>query len=313
MPTDAGRIASLLARAEPRLRRQFLQAIVAMKEEGSLSSLAELLAAGRMEEALASVEAAIGRFATSTNAVFINAGESTAGFIGGALGTIIDFDQVNERAVNIMRANRFRLVQQFTQEQVRATRTALVDGITRGLNPTAQATNFRASLGLTQNQVKAVGNFRSMLENNSSESLTRALRDRRFDSTIRGAINSGDPLTKPQIDRMVVRYEQRSLIRRSESIARTESLRAVHEANDEMFNQAFEEGSLDPKEVTRAWQTAKDERVRGSHATMLGQERKVGEPFESGFGNLLRFPGDASAPAEEVIECRCAVTNRIAA
>ena len=310
---DFGRLEALINRAEPRLRRAFVQAVVLLREEGSLASVAELIAAGRIEEALALLEGAMTRFATATNAVLINAGESTATFVGGALGTIIDFDQVNERAVALMRANRFRLVQEFTQEQVLATREALVDGITRGLNPRAQALNFRSSLGLTQRQQQAVINFRRLLEENSSEVLTRALRDRRFDSTVLRAIESGDPLTRAQIDRMVERYNTRSIALRSETIARTESLRAVHEGNDEMFAQALERGDLSPQEVTQAWMTAQDALVRDTHDVMHGQERPIGEPFETGDGDLLRFPGDSLAPAHEVILCRCALTNRIAA
>ena len=311
MPTDVGRLNALIDRAEPRLRRAFLQAVLQMKEEATLPQLAELIAAGRTEEALATLEAAVGRFANSTNAVLINAGESTATFIGGALGTIIDFDQVNERAVANMRANRFRLVTQFTQEQVVATREALTEGIIRGLNPRQQARAFRASLGLTESQVGAVNNFRRLLEENSSETLTRQLRDRRFDSTIRRAVDSGDPLSRAQVDRMVTRYEQRSLVMRSETIARTESLRAVHEGNDEMFRQAFESGDLKPEQLTQFWNIAGDIHVRDSHTSMDGQERAVGVPFETGAGNLLRFPGDSAAPAEEVVQCRCALSNRI--
>ncbi len=313
MPTDFGRLEALIARAEPRLRRAFLQSIVLMRQEGSLASVAELVAAGRIEEALGLLEGAMTRFAQATNAVLINSGESTANFIGGALDSIVDFNQVNERAVALMRANRFRLVQQFTQEQVVATREALTDGIVRGLNPRAQALNFRSSLGLTQNQQLAVQNYRTLLEENSRESLTRALRDRRFDRTVAQAIETGDPLSRQQIDRMVTRYNERSLVFRSETIARTESLRSVHEGNDEMFAQAFENGDLNRNDVMQAWVTAQDGSVRDTHDTMNAQERRVDEPFETGAGVLLRFPGDPAAPPEEVIVCRCVVTNRIAA
>jgi hypothetical protein len=283
-----------------------------MRQEGSLATLAELLATNRISEALEVVEAAIGRFAGATNTVFIGAGESTAGFIGGALNVIIDFDQVNTRAVNIMRQNRFRLVTQFTQDQARATRAALVDGITRGLNPLDQARNFRSSIGLTERQVEAVNNYRRLLRSNSSESLTRQLRDRRFDGSVRRSISTGEALSDAQIDRMVGRYNERSLVFRSEVIARTEALRAVHEGSDEMFAQAFESGDLNPEQVIQQWLTASDGLVREpAHTFMHLQERRVGVPFDSGIGNQLRFPGDASAPAKDVVMCRCVVTTRI--
>lgn len=313
MPDDAGRLEALIARAQPRLRRQFAAAVALMRQEGSLATLADLVAAGRIDEALGVIQRATGRLATGVNSVFVVAGESTATFIGSALDVIIDFDQVNQRAVSLMRENRFRLVREFAQEQARATREALVDGITRGLNPRDQARAFRSSLGLTQNQVKSVNNFRRLLESNSSETLTRQLRDRRFDSTLRSAISSGEPLSPRQIDTMVGRYNQRSIAHRAKTIARTESLRSVHEGNDEMFAQAFESGDLKRDELIQTWETARDDRVRDSHDFMQGQERRVDIPFETGNGNLLRFPGDPDAPAEEVVTCRCALTNRIAA
>lgn len=44
---------------------------------------------------------------------------------------------------------------------------------------------------------------------------------------------------------------------------------------------------------------------RDSHMTMHRQERFHGTPFISGAGNLLRYPGDRSAPIEEWINCQC--------
>jgi hypothetical protein len=40
---------------------------------------------------------------------------------------------------------------------------------------------------------------------------------------------------------------------------------------------------------------------------MDGQERGLNEPFDSPSGAQLMYPGDPDAPAEEVINCRCAV------
>lgn len=295
--------------------RQFLQSIAILRDPGSRSALvdlAELLVQGRVDEALSLVEAAAARFANTANTVFIAGGESTASFIGGALNVIIGFDQVNERAVAAMRANRLRLVQQFTAEQTRATRSALIDGITRGLNPRDQALNFRDSLGLTERQTQAVQNYRRLLEQNNGDALERALRDRRFDGTVRRAVRTGEPLSTTQIDRMVGRYNERSLAMRAETIARTEALRSAHEGTNEMFQQAFDEGTLNPNQVTQTWETSQDGRVRDpGHTIMQSQQRRVGEPFTSGLGNALRFPGDATAPAEDVVMCRCVVTTRI--
>ena len=55
----------------------------------------------------------------------------------------------------------------------------------------------------------------------------------------------------------------------------------------------------------KEWNTQMDEKVRPSHRPMHGQKRKPGESFVSGNGAELRFPGDPSAPADEVVNCRC--------
>ena len=78
-----------------------------------------------------------------------------------------------------------------------------------------------------------------------------------------------------------------------------------------MYQQAFDAGELDPTQIVTTWHTASDERVRGSHRSMNNQKRPPGEPFISGRGSRLRFPGDFNAPAREVIHCRCVVSTRI--
>lgn len=49
------------------------------------------------------------------------------------------------------------------------------------------------------------------------------------------------------------------------------------------------------------WLTAKDDRVRDSHAAIDGETTYIGTPFHNG----LMYPLDPSAPPEEVINCRC--------
>lgn len=305
------RLIRLLDKAEPQLARRFVAVLRDMKNSYDLSDLERLIAQGRYNEALATLEARAGIFGSAVNSVFVLAGQDTARFMQNVLGIVIDFNQVNSRAVSRMSQSRLRLVREFTQEQRRATQLALVDGINRGANPRQQARAFVDSIGLTQQQQQSVNNFRRLLETNSRDALTRRLRDRRFDPTLENAIASDTPLTGDQIDRMVQRYGERFLQYRSRVIARTEALRSVHEGNDEMYQQAFDTGDLSPDEVTQTWITARDERVRRSHAAMHGQQQPVGQPFRSGNGYLLMYPGDGSAPASETVQCRCSVTTRI--
>lgn len=297
---------------EPRVLEAFLRAVLIAQQENSLDELADLAVEGRLLEFIdEAATAGAESLADLVNTVIIESGQTVAGGMTEAFGAVVSFDQVNTRAVDIMRENRFRIVREFVDEQRLATRSALTDGIRRGLNPRAQARNFRNSIGLTAFQQQTVENFRRLLEQGSSEALQRQLRDRRFDPTVRRAVRGEIVLTEAQIDRMVGRYRERLVRFRSEVIARTESLRAVHEGTEEAFRQALVNGALDSESIVRTWHTARDTRVRDSHQTMNGQERPVGEAFISGTGNRLRFPGDIDAPASETIQCRCSVSTRV--
>jgi hypothetical protein len=286
----------------------------AIQSERTLEELATLLSQGRIDDAMRSLERAAAPLGSLWSETFTLAGAGAAEKIDlVSQDILVDFDRVNTRAVRAMQENQLRLVQEFGQQQRRATREALIDGIRRGANPIDQARAFRGSIGLTQRQVQAVNNYRTLLENLDRQALSRKLRDARFDGSVRNAIKQNRPLKPEQIDRMVGRYRARSLKNRSETIARTEALRSVHQGSEQMYAQAIEQGALSADQLVRIWNTASDERVRGSHRFMHLQERGIFDPFTSGLGNSLMIPGDLSAPAEDVIQCRCVVSTRILA
>ena len=308
----AARLLRLIGRAETDLQRALVSAVAAARDSNTLRELERFILTGTLEEAVAAAVASGSlRIADGASSVFVLAGQDTAAFLSDVLEVTVGFDQVNERAVGIMRGERLRLIREFSAEQRAATREALTDGVARGINPLQQARAFRGSIGITARQQRAVNNFRELLSTNNRESLTRALRDRRFDRTVENAIRSGEVLTDAQVERMVVRYRERYLKFRTETIARTEALRAVHQGSEEGYRQAIDAGHVDPGSLRRTWVTARDEKVRGSHAAMGGQIRSFGEPFMSGRGAQLRHPGDPDASAAETARCRCALATRI--
>lgn len=304
---------ALVATMAPRIRLGFLAAVELAQAQATLDELAELVVTGQIQQAIdAAARAGAVAVADISNAALAASGQAIAKAMTEHFGVMITYDQTNIRAVAAMQNNRLRLVRNFTEEQRFATRDALLDGIRRGLNPVEQARNFRASIGLTQRQQQAVVNYRRLLREGSSQSLTRQLRDRRFDSTVRRSIAGDITLSESQIDRMVGRYRDRSVKYRSEVIARTEALRSVHEGTEEAFAQAMDDGLIDRDSAVRTWITARDERVREpAHTLLNGIQAEVGEDFISGEGNALRFPGDPNAPASETIQCRCVLTTRV--
>jgi HK97 family phage portal protein len=86
----------------------------------------------------------------------------------------------------------------------------------------------------------------------------------------------------------------------AEVIARTEALSASSIAN---FDAYTESGVVEELE----WLTAIDGRERDWHNTMHGQIVKLGDNFISGQGNKMKYPRQSGLPANEVIQCRCAV------
>ncbi len=314
------RIEELLDRSERRIATIFRRAIESARSELDLDQLATLIEQGRIEEAVDILIAVSRQLGLATSTIFITAGQSTVEFLAAAGVGIVAFDQVNERAVRIMQTAQLELIRQFTDEQRRAVRAVITDGIQRGIGPVAQARNFRTAIGLTERQAMAVQNYRRLLERagdaslprgEQAEALTRTLRDKRFDPAIRRAIANAMPLDQVTIDRMVEANARKAVRRRSETIARTEALRAVHQGVNEGFDQAVEQSNIDPALVTQKWTSARDGRVRDSHKNLNGQIRPLGGTWQGTYGTL-RYPGDPSAPAAETIQCRCILVRRIA-
>lgn len=303
----SSRLVTLIGKAEVRLRNALLNAVNAARDELTLDVLTKLIEAGAYEEAL---EAAARRGAVALSnsyaAVYNIAGAGAGAALSEALEVVVDFDQVNERAVEQLRQQRLDKIRGFSAEQRTVTRNALVDGTTRGIGPREQARLFRDSIGLTDRQRAAVANYRRLLEEGSSESLSRELRNRGDDRMVRRAIREGRSLTPEQVDRMSEAYSKRYLKYRSEVIARTEALRAVHQGTDEAYRQAIDNGLVTSDQLQRTWVTARDERVRNSHDALNGETRGIDETW-----GVLRYPGDPAAPPSETVQCRCALSTRI--
>jgi uncharacterized protein with gpF-like domain len=86
---------------------------------------------------------------------------------------------------------------------------------------------------------------------------------------------------------------------RGRMIARTET----HGAANFGATEAARETGLP---LRKEWIAAQDERTRESHADADGQIVGQNDSFDVG-GSSLQYPGDPSGPAEEVINCRCAI------
>lgn len=224
--------------------------------------------------------------------------ERTVNFNPAGAAAALTFQELNNRIVSI-------LVAQQNEALVEMRRIA------NQITPIRTVQMVRQGLTLTGRQTRAVDNFRQLLETGSAEALTRELRDKRFDSTVRRAIAGDTVLTTDQVDRMVDRYRLRQIDFRARTIAATEAVRIANESDDLFFRQAVDSGDIEINSLQRQWVTSQDAKVRTSHRSLNGQIRPLGESFRSGAGNQLRFPGDPRAPAADTINCRCFVRTDI--
>lgn len=219
-----------------------------------------------------------------------------------------------------------RLVVEIIEPQREVIRDIVRQGLADGRNPRSmaldivgrvnKATGKREGgyIGLASNQAQWVANARVELENLDGNYFTRVLRDKRLDSAIRKAIESGESLPGQVIDNAITRMQSRVERYRGETIARTEAIEALRAGQDQSIRQAYEQSDVLDKEVTREWSdSGNDGRTRPTHSKADGQKvQGLDAPFIVGGYRLMR-PGDSSlgAPGKETIQCRCRQITRI--
>lgn len=269
----------------------------------SLEELARLIQDHRLDAILTTQELreSAMKLAETVSGVYNNAAVRAADSLS------LEWDTTNHWAAARMSSNSLRMVRELSDEQRDTIRQVLRDATAQGLSPLESARMMRGSIGLTKAQQTYVANYRQSLVDGSVRALDYELRDRRYD----GPAGRGD-MTDAQIDRAVSAYQGRLLDYRARTIARTESLRAVHMGTSDLWRKAVNDGSVDGDAVSRTWRTAHDTHVRDSHRGMDGQQRAIDEAFETDDGVELMYPGDPDAPIEETVQCRCAVVTRLA-
>lgn len=223
----------------------------------------------------------------------------------------ISFNPGNASAAAYLRQSELEFIREITKQQREVIRRAMSEALERGIGPIEASRLFKSEIGLTTFQQNAVRNYRRLLEQNSGQALSRVLRDRRFDPTVSRAIRTGAPLSAAQINNMTDRYRSRMLSMRAETIARTEGQAAVNAARHHSTSQMLQQAGIQEDAVERIWHTVIDGRERRTHNSMNKQVRGYNEKFQSPSGARLMFPGDRSAPAAEVINCRCVLETRM--
>jgi hypothetical protein len=140
--------------------------------------------------------------------------------------------------------------------------------------------------------------------------LIELLRNRAFDTAVKIDATSKyfmgrlidksieEGLSVPKIADLVGGFFKTSK-KRALRIARTETVGASNMGS-------FEGAKQTGLELDKYWIATRDKKTRPTHKKADGQIVKMNERFRVGRAYLL-YPGDKDGPAEEIINCRCAV------
>lgn len=295
------RILQLMTQLENSLAGQYVSLVHRAK--------ARLEADSTLEQAASVVAQEADRFAAAMMDAYVAVGRAEAKELSRSLGRVITFDPAHAATAEIADAARRRFLQGFRREQSAAISQAIVRA-SRPAPPHAIAKAARRgpakdAIGLTPYQEQIVENYRGALAATSADALTRQLRDRRFDNTVQNAMDTQEPLSWTQINRMTERYRDRWIDYRARTIARTQSLMMVNAARHAALTQAAEQANFDSDNIERTWNSVQDTRTRDSHAALDGfTVFGMDEPFPADGGPLL-YPGDPDGPPEEIVNCRC--------
>lgn len=330
-PPARTRIAQLTSEWEPTIRAAFLEAVLDIADRADVRRIAERLEKGDVAGAIEAVHIDTAAYSVLDRAISgaFNAGGASAVSAlpkikdpsGAAL--IVRWDARNLRAENWLRSHSSDLITRIVDDQRAAVRNALSEGVIAGRNPKAtvldvvgrvnRITGRREGgiVGLTAPQQSYVSNALAELSSKDPDVMaryfTRTRRDRRFDAEVRRAMKDGRVIDADLRTRIVGRYSDRLLELRGETIGRTETMAALNQSGVEAMQQAIDAGVVQAGTVTKVWHTARDPKVRDSHAAI--DRQSVG--IEGRFSNGLAYPGDPSGGPAETANCRCWMETRI--
>ncbi len=342
---DVPDIEALAAKLEPGLAKAILAALNAQGAAVSMDALVAALETGDVAKVVAlldtpAVTAAFQAMTPALQASVYAGGALGAGTIATQLGgTAFVFNQLNPRLITWLQTYSLGLIREINDQTKEGIREYLIAGMTAGTNPKETARQIKTVVGLTDRQARAVYNFRKELETfhlrggaagynlgakidqvNGTQVLRpdedglpkdgiteRRLRDFRYDGQLKRAMETGKPLTKAQVDKMVAAYQRKYLGYRSRTIARTEAIRTTNMGVQDAWRQAIESGKVPEALVRKRWFVTKDERlckVCGPIPTMNpARGLSIGQPFATPKGPVTIPPAHPN--------CRCSVVFRV--
>lgn len=304
----------LVGRLENKLGRAWREMIRAIQDDNSLPELAARIAVGDTSGMLSGVADAAEKFALDINGGYVAAGQKTARWLDKQVDPAIRFDITSDSAIEWMTQHVDDFSKWVVQDQQATLERVISYGRSRGLSDMDIASEVQSSIGLNVAQVDVVETYRTAIETGDySNAIDRALADGRYESALERADEAGTFIADDRVDAMVDAYRDNWVEFRGENVALHEAENATHAGVEEMLDQGVEADEIAAPNIQRTWHTRHDNRVRTSHRAMDGQVRGFAEPFRSGLGNELRYPGDEEAPDEDTAGCRCVMSCGLSA
>lgn len=316
----------------PEVRKVFIEVMRDITDTAFIDEMIKAIEAGDADalfRATGFTPAALGPIIDAIESVYQDAGDTVANSFPARILTptgsmTFRWDMRNPRVENDIRTNSSQMVTRLTDEAKENVRITLERGVIAGENPRAIALDIvgridpvtksrvGAIIGLTNQQETWVANTQKYLETLNSKYFGLELRDKRFDSVVKKAIDTETPLPAATVNRLVTSYKNQALKFRADSVAQTEVIQSVNRAEFLAHQQLVDGGGIDSGALSKEWGDVGDSRTRYTHlalGTKYGKGNGIGldEPFISPSGAKLLYPGDSSlgAGAAEIVNCRC--------
>ena len=197
----------------------------------------------------------------------------------------LTYDPLNSATVAAQNAQNETITAAIEDQIMRTAQQILSEGIAAHVAPAKIARTLRETLGMSPQEAAAIESYRRALQSGTASSLSRALRDRRYDARVLRGDMSDD-----QIDAMTQRYAERYRAYRALRLAGTETLRAANQGRRAAWVQYAQSSGRD---VRRFWQTAGDEIVCAICAPIPGMNDQgvaLDEPYQTPIGPLMMPP-----------------------
>jgi hypothetical protein len=270
-------------KASPQIANQIIDAFTSIQSKAKMNQLSSAIDAQDLNGILAalgisSMDKEMQPMINALRSVFVDAAEESMKFLPKAVQQGLRFDMLNPRSVDFLRTRSSLLITNISDNTRKGVQKILAEGLEQGLTPSAIASQIRDKVGLLPRQVSAVENYRRLL------------------------ISEGrDPA---QIKRMVDKYKARQLRYRANMIARTETIAASNMGQEEIWQQAMDEGLLKPN-AKKKWVVTPDDRLCPvCKAIPKKDANKNGVPIGAFFETDV---GPRQSPPAHP-HCRCAVT-----